>query len=135
MLLAGEVMTHVTFHERVTFSHNKQSYSSTGTIVWKEVSKCIDGQFRSSGKNVWKSDRCWEPVKFSKLSSYLVVQLSSCLVVKFDPWDMLNNFCFHVYAQKCQVVRLSSCKEVKLSSFVYTTTVLMKTVKQSNAIN
>ena len=20
--------------------------------------------------------------------------------VKFDPWDMLNNFCFHVYAQK-----------------------------------
>ena len=21
-------------------------------------------------------------------------------VVKFDPWDMLNNFCFHVYAQK-----------------------------------
>ena len=25
-------------------------------------------------------------------------------VVKLDPWD---NFCFHVYAQKCQVVRLS----------------------------
>ena len=25
---------------------------------------------------------------------------SSCKVVKFDPWDMLNNFCFHVYAQK-----------------------------------
>ena len=21
-------------------------------------------------------------------------------VVKFDPWDMLNKFCFHVYAQK-----------------------------------
>ena len=28
------------------------------------------------------------------------VSLSSCQVVKFDPWDMLNNFCFHVYAQK-----------------------------------
>ena len=28
--------------------------------------------------------------------------------VKFDPWDMLNNFCFHVYAQKSPVVRLSS---------------------------
>ena len=24
-----------------------------------------------------------------------------------DPWDMLNNFCFQVGAQKCQVVRLS----------------------------
>ena len=26
---------------------------------------------------------------------------------------MLNNFCFHVYAQKCQVVKLSSCQVVK----------------------
>ena len=31
-----------------------------------------------------------------------VVKLSSCQVVKIDPWD---NFCFHVYAQKCQVVK------------------------------
>ena len=22
------------------------------------------------------------------------------LILKNDPWDMLNNFCFHVYAQK-----------------------------------
>ena len=29
----------------------------------------------------------------------------SCQVVKIDPWDMLNNFCFHVYAQKCQFVK------------------------------
>ena len=34
------------------------------------------------------------------LSGCLVVRLSGCHVVKFDPWDMLNNFCFHVYAQK-----------------------------------
>ena len=27
-------------------------------------------------------------------------QVASCQVVKFDPWDFLNNFCFHVYAQK-----------------------------------
>ena len=27
------------------------------------------------------------------------VKLSDCQVVKFDPWDMLNNFCFHLYAQ------------------------------------
>ena len=26
--------------------------------------------------------------------------MSGSQVVKFDPWDMLNIFCFHVYAQK-----------------------------------
>ena len=25
---------------------------------------------------------------------------TSCLVVKFDRWDMLNKFCFHVHAHK-----------------------------------
>ena len=55
--------------------------------------------------------------QFSKVSSCQVVKLTgSCQVVTFDPWDMLNNFCFHVYAQKCQVVRLSSCQDVTLSS-------------------
>ena len=29
---------------------------------------------------------------------------------------MLNNFCFHVYAQKCQFVKLSGFQVVKLSS-------------------
>ncbi len=28
------------------------------------------------------------------------VKLSGCQVAKLDPWDMLSNFCFHVYAQK-----------------------------------
>ena len=42
------------------------------------------------------------------LGTSTVVRLSSCQVVMIDPWDMLNNFCFHVYAQKCQVVKLSS---------------------------
>ena len=28
------------------------------------------------------------------------IKLSSCQVVEFDHWDMLNNFCFHVYARK-----------------------------------
>ena len=28
------------------------------------------------------------------------VKLSGCQAVKFDPWDMLNNFSFHVYAPK-----------------------------------
>ena len=46
------------------------------------------------------------------LGTSTVVRLSSCQV-KIDPWDMLNNFCFHVYAQKCQVVRLPSCQVLK----------------------
>ena len=29
---------------------------------------------------------------------------------------MLNNFCFHVNAQKCQVVGLSGCQVVKFDS-------------------
>ena len=29
---------------------------------------------------------------------------------------MLNNFCFHVIAQKCQVVGLSGCQVVKFDS-------------------
>ena len=32
------------------------------------------------------------------------VKLAGCQVVKFDPWNMLNNFCFHVYAQKSQII-------------------------------
>ena len=28
------------------------------------------------------------------------VKLLGFPVFKFDPWHMLNNFCFHVYAQK-----------------------------------
>ena len=34
------------------------------------------------------------------LGTSKVVHLSSCPVVKSDPWDMLSNFCFRVYAPK-----------------------------------
>ena len=39
-------------------------------------------------------------LKSVRLSGCQVVKLSSCQVVKYDPWVMLNKFCFHVYAQK-----------------------------------
>ena len=38
----------------------------------------------------WRSDKSWEPVNHYVIA---VIHVS-------DPWDMLNNFCFHVYAQK-----------------------------------
>ena len=43
-------------------------------------------------------------ILWSKMSNCQVVRLSSCQVVKFDPWDMLNNFCFDVYAQKSMFI-------------------------------
>ena len=45
-------------------------------------------------KNVCKSDRRWEPEKFKNLNYWNFVY------IKNEPRDMLNNFCFHVYAQK-----------------------------------
>ena len=33
-----------------------------------------------------------------------VVKLSGCQLVKFDPWDMMKNFCFYVYAQKSMFI-------------------------------
>ena len=39
-----------------------------------------------------------------RLSGCQVVKLSGCQVVKFDPWGMLNNFCFDVYAQKSMFI-------------------------------
>ena len=47
-------------------------------------------------KNVWKSDKSWEPEKiwkFENLNSKIKIAL-------VDPRDMLNKFCFHLYAQK-----------------------------------
>ena len=31
-------------------------------------------------------------------------------MVSVDPWDILNNFCFHVYAQKSLFQNLQTCK-------------------------
>ena len=67
---------------------------------------------------VWKSDKCWEPVKLSgcqvaRFSSLILETNVNCQVTcdKFQmsnaygvPWDMLNNFCFHVYAHKSLII-------------------------------
>ena len=47
-------------------------------------------------KNVWKSDRRWEPEKFENLKTWKLENIKN---IKNDHWDMLNNFSFHVYAQ------------------------------------
>ena len=37
---------------------------------------------------------------FEKLENLKTGKLENFENIKNDPWDMLNNFCFHVYAQK-----------------------------------
>ena len=69
--------------------------------------KCAQNMPKSSGiasyraarlaaKNVWMSDKSWEPG----------IPKFKCLW-KLDKLDMLNNFCFHVYAQKWVFVIMS----------------------------
>ena len=55
---------------------------------WKSV--MAKSKMSESQDKRWDA---WEPVKFSGRQ---VVGSSR----QVDPWDMLNNFCFHVYAQK-----------------------------------
>ena len=43
------------------------------------------------------SDKSWEPGMFWKLENFENM--------KNDPWDMLNNFCFQVYAQKSKLTQ------------------------------
>ena len=61
------------------------------TIVQRRLYK------KTCTKNVWTTDKSWEPGKF-KIQNGLYVDL----------WDMLNNFCFHVYAQKWHICQVSN---------------------------
>ena len=36
--------------------------------------------------------------------------------LQIDPWDMLNNFCFHVFAQKSLFINLQTCKLANLQN-------------------
>ena len=44
-------------------------------------------------KNVWKSDRCWEPEIFENLTTWTLENFEN---IKNDPWDMLNNFSYFI---------------------------------------
>ena len=43
--------------------------------------------------------------KFFILEFLEIFKILNFVNIKNDPRDMLNNFCFHVYAQKCQVIK------------------------------
>ena len=52
-------------------------------------------------KNVWKSDKSWEPEKIWKEKNWKFEKIWKFDNLKFkiaqvDPRDMLNKFCFHV---------------------------------------
>ena len=44
-------------------------------------------------------DKSWEPAVSVIVPLSVTVSVSATVFVSVDPWDMLNNFCFHVYAQ------------------------------------
>ena len=48
---------------------------------------------------------------FTFHTSHVICQINAYV----DPWDMLNNFCFHVYAQKSPFPKLQTCKTCKLA--------------------
>ena len=62
-----------------------------------EIHNFTDVTLPNQLKNFWKSDRRWEPENFENLKTWKLENFGS---IKNYPWDMLNNFCFHVYAQK-----------------------------------
>ena len=66
-------------------------------------------------KNVWKSDRHWEPENFENLKTWKLENFEN---IKNDPWDMLNNFCFHVYAQK-SLFKVENVNGFFLTSMVF----------------
>ena len=53
-------------------------------------------------KNVWTSDKSWEPDHTLTISHSLTISLFLTLTAYTHSitLDMLNNFCFHLYAQK-----------------------------------
>ena len=61
-----------------------------------------------SGVNIKKMsnvfDKSWESALSVTVSVSLTVSVSMSVTVSVDPCDMLNNFCFHVYAQKWHTV-------------------------------
>ena len=54
--------------------------------------KCLKVRQALGTRKLWKLEnlKTWKPENFEN--------------IKNDPWDMLNNFCFHVLAQKSQFI-------------------------------
>ena len=56
---------------------------------------------------------------WSKVIVYHAFICHICQMLNVDLWDMLNNFCFHVYAQKSLFINLQNlqnCKTCKLAN-------------------
>ena len=52
---------------------------------------------KTLNKNVWKSDKSWEPEKIWKFENLkILIQNSKIKMAQDDPREMLNYFCFHV---------------------------------------
>ena len=53
--------------------------------------------------------------KLAKLAKLAILaKLANLQNWQIDPWDFLNNFCFHVYAQKSLFINLQNLQTCKL---------------------
>ncbi len=48
-------------------------------------------------------DKSWEPAVSVTVSLFVFVAVAIPVTVSVDPCDTMNNLCFHVFAQKCQM--------------------------------
>ena len=98
------------FNFKATFEHRHENKSCSACLKAQQAQTKTQPQTQKKSqthfipscwqKNVWKSDRRWEPVKFSKLSSLI---LETCWTT-FVFMSMLKS----VSSSSCQVVTLSS---------------------------
>ena len=63
---------------------------------------------------------------------WLCMWLCLCLSLSFDPWDMLNNFCFYIYAQKWHMSNVKSQMLILILGTCWTTFVFMSDYAQKS---
>ena len=70
----------------------------TGSVAADDVKKMSERQTKAGNQEC-----------FAKLANLHNLQI--------DPWDMLNNFCFHVYAQKSLFINLQNLQTANCNAF------------------
>ena len=61
----------------------------------EDVKKCLKVRQVLGTSKVVRLSRLILGTTFVFMTMLKSVKLSGCQIVKFDPWDLMNNFCFH----------------------------------------
>ena len=93
-----------TKYRPITFIYKQEFSSSIRHILVCDANNFSEHLYFPWYKNVWKSDKSCEPEKIWKFEKNLKIWNLKFKIGQVDPRDMLNNFCFHVYAQKSLII-------------------------------